>query len=72
MTEAEAKALLSKASCTVPDFARAFGLSRNAAYVAVKRGEVKSARVGKRIIIPTAQLRRMLSLEDVGARGRST
>jgi hypothetical protein len=41
MTEAEARALLSRASCTVPDFARAFGLSRNAAYVAVKRGEVK-------------------------------
>jgi len=40
-----------------------FGLSRNAAYEAVGRGEVQAVRIGKRIVVPTAPLRKLLMLE---------
>ncbi|MGX1323743.1 hypothetical protein AB7M17_007196 [Bradyrhizobium sp. USDA 377] len=56
--------LLTK-NLTVPvDVAgRAIGLSRNAAYRATKTGEIPSIRIGGRIVVPTASLRKMLGLE---------
>jgi excisionase family DNA binding protein len=47
----------------VEDAARALGVSRSAAYEAVRRGEIPSIRIGHRIVIPTAALRRMLELD---------
>jgi hypothetical protein len=58
-------ALLQKPSCTVAEFGRAFGLSRNSAYDAVQRGSVEAVRFGRRIVIPTAQLRRLLRLNEL-------
>lgn len=46
---------------TVEEGARILGLSRGAAYDAVKRGEIPSLRIGRRILIPKAALERMLS-----------
>lgn len=63
MDQARLEKLLSKPSCTVPEFADLMGLSRNAAYEAVQRGDVRSIRFGKRIVLPTMQLRAMLGLE---------
>jgi hypothetical protein len=40
------------------------GLSRNKAYEAAAKGEIPTLRFGKRIVVPTAPLRRMLGLED--------
>jgi excisionase family DNA binding protein len=40
------------------------GLSRNAAYAAVQRGELPSLRFGRRIVVPTAAL---LALIGIGA-----
>ena len=57
---------LSRPSCSVTQFAEMFGLSRNAAYEAVERGDVQAVRIGKRIIVPTAPLRRMLLVEEGG------
>ena len=48
--------------------AKAFGLSRAAAYNGVQTGEIPSIRVGRRIVVPTAAVRRMLQL-DGGADG---
>jgi hypothetical protein len=48
-----------------PDELHRLGLmpvSRNAIYDACKRGDIECFRVGKRIIIPTAPLRRKLGL----------
>lgn len=43
---------------------QALGLSRNSAYEGCKSGEIPSIRIGKRIAVPTAPLRRMLGIEN--------
>ena len=40
------------------------GLSRSAVYQAAQSGELPTVRVGRRILVPTVHLRRMLGLED--------
>lgn len=49
---------------TVEQTAEVLGLSRQSAYEGVKRGEIPSIRVGRRLIVPTAQLMRLLGVED--------
>jgi excisionase family DNA binding protein len=46
-----------------PDAARALGLSRSAIYDAVARGELPVVRIGRRIRVVTAGLRRILELD---------
>ncbi len=48
---------------TVTDAGRALGLGRSAAYDAVGRGEIPSIKIGKRLLVPTAALRRMVGLD---------
>lgn len=52
----------------VDDVAAALGLSRAATYNGVQTGEIPSIRIGRRIVVPTAAVRRMLQL-DGGADG---
>jgi excisionase family DNA binding protein len=47
----------------VDDVAKALGLSRASAYEAVRTGEIPSIRIGRRIVVPTAAVRRMLLLD---------
>jgi excisionase family DNA binding protein len=47
----------------VDDVAAAYGISRGAAYEAVKTGEIPSIRIGRRIVVPTAAVRRALLLD---------
>ncbi|MFF4779439.1 helix-turn-helix domain-containing protein [Microtetraspora fusca] len=48
---------------TVPEMGQILGLrSRAAAYKAVHSGDIPFIRVGKRLMIPTAELRKMLGL----------
>ena len=47
----------------VDEAAHVLGISRSAAYEGVRRGEIPSIRIGHRIVIPTAALRRMLELD---------
>jgi excisionase family DNA binding protein len=49
-----------KKTVTVEEAARALGIGRNLAYLAVKSGEIPSIRIGKRILVPAAAVRRML------------
>jgi excisionase family DNA binding protein len=49
---------------TVPEVAAKLGLSRNACYEAIGRGEIPSLRFGRRVVIPRAAFERML---DAGA-----
>jgi len=46
-----------------PDAGRALGLSRGATYDGVARGDIPSIRVGRRVLIPTAALRRLVGLD---------
>jgi hypothetical protein len=43
--------------------AKAFNLGRNAGYEAVKSKQIPSIRIGGRICVPTAPLRKMLGME---------
>jgi excisionase family DNA binding protein len=43
--------------------AAALGLSRAATYNGVQTGEIPSIRIGRRIVVPTAAVRRMLLLD---------
>ena len=56
--------LLQKPTISVENAGRVLDMSRNAAYGAVHRGEIQSTRMGKRFIVPTAPLRRLLGIED--------
>lgn len=49
-----------KLTVTVDEAARRLGLGRNATYEAVRKGEVPAIRIGKRWLVPTAALDRML------------
>ncbi len=48
---------------TVEEAAEILRISRNGAYEAVKRGEIPSIRIGRRILIPRAALEMMLKGE---------
>lgn len=41
------------------------GLSRSSGYDAIKRGEIPSIRVGRRLLIPVIPLLRLLGADDV-------
>lgn len=43
--------------------AKALGVSRASAYAAAKSGEIPTIRVGRRMVVPTAALRRLLELD---------
>jgi excisionase family DNA binding protein len=45
---------------TVEETARLLGISRGAAYEAVRRGELPSLRIGRRILIPRSRLADLL------------
>lgn len=45
---------------TVEQAGEILGLSRQSAYSAVSRGEIPSLRFGRRLVVPTVQLRQLL------------
>ncbi len=50
----------SRKTLTVDETASALGISRNAAYEGVRRGEIPSIRVGRRLLVPRIALERLL------------
>lgn len=55
---------------TVERAGAVLGLSRPSAYAAVKRGDIPTIRLGRRLLVPTARLRAMLG-ENEGAAAAS-
>ena len=45
---------------TVDEVARVLGIGRNTAYLAIRRGEIPSVRIGARILIPKVALDALL------------
>ncbi len=45
---------------TIPETAKILGIGLNQTYEAAKRGEIPTIKIGKRILVPLAALRRML------------
>jgi hypothetical protein len=64
MTQDEVKVLLDKPTITPEELYLSGVLqsSRNRVYQAINEGLVPSFRVGKRIVIPTAALRRLIGM----------
>jgi excisionase family DNA binding protein len=61
------KALAEELTVTVDQCAALLGLSRNGAYNAIREGEIPSIRIGRSIRVPSAQLRKMLGLNEPSA-----
>lgn len=55
--------LRGRLSINVEDAARVLGIGRGTAYDAVKRGEIPALRVGRRLLVPTGHLLRLLGRE---------
>jgi excisionase family DNA binding protein len=45
----------------IPEFAEQLGISRNAAYEAVKRGDIPAIKIGRRFLIPADTVDRLLA-----------
>ena len=55
------------ATITITEAAALLGIGRNQAYQAAARGELPVLRLGRRLLVPTAPLRRMLGVVAVEA-----
>lgn len=47
-----------------PETGQLLGLGRSQTYAAVERGEIPTLRFGRRIVVPTAKLLKMLGADD--------
>ena len=56
--------ILAGPTTTVPLAGKALGLSRNASYGAAARGEIKVLNFGRRMVVPTAWLKKLLQLDS--------
>lgn len=54
-----------KLTVTVEEAGRMVGISRGAAYQAVRTGELPSRRFGGRIVVPLAELRAMMGAAEL-------
>ena len=64
MVDPRTREWLSKPSCSVSQAAEMLGMSGPGIINAVERGEIRGTRIGRRIVIPTAQLRKILMLDE--------
>lgn len=53
---------------TVERAAAVFGISRGAAYEAVRNGSIPSLRIGRRLVVPTARVAALLCVPAVDAK----
>jgi excisionase family DNA binding protein len=58
-----------RATLTVEDAAEVLGIGRSAAYEGVRRGEIPSLRIGRRLVVPRAALERLLAAGSARADG---
>jgi excisionase family DNA binding protein len=56
--------LIDEVSVSVETAGLALGLKRSSAYQAIRNGELPHVKIGRRIAVPTAAIRRMLQIED--------
>jgi hypothetical protein len=56
--------LRARPTVSVPVGGACLGLSRNASYEAAKRGDLPTIRIGRRVVVPTAPLLRMLGASE--------
>ena len=66
-THHEIVADVQRRTITVEEAAKALGIGRNSAYEAVRRGEIPSIAIGRRLLVPAAALERLLAGEVTAA-----
>lgn len=54
-------ATIAPVAVSVPQFAEALSISRAYGYVMVQRGEVRSFRLGRRLLVPTSEIERLVA-----------
>ncbi len=64
ISKEEIDRLLERPTVTAKQTAQILGGSRNPTYDAIRNGEIPSIRIGRRIMVPTAWLRRMLQVGE--------
>jgi excisionase family DNA binding protein len=52
---------LTRQTMTVAEAAKVLGIGRNSAYEAIRRGELPVIRLGRRLVVPTTALERLLA-----------
>jgi excisionase family DNA binding protein len=50
-----------------PEVGELLGLGRASTYECARRGEIPVLRLGRRVVVPTAALRRLLQIEEATA-----
>ncbi|WP_404387398.1 helix-turn-helix domain-containing protein [Humibacillus xanthopallidus] len=60
----------SRLTCTVPEAGRLLGIGRDAAYRAAAKGEIPTLRLGRRLVVPLAQLELLLGGDLSSGRGQ--
>lgn len=52
-----------KLTVTVEEAAKILGIGRGLAYEAIRTGQIRSVRIGRRILVPLAPLQKMLNAD---------
>lgn len=63
LTESGEKPTQERMTLTVEEAARALGIGRASAYLAVKTGELPTVRIGRRLLVPRHRLDALLGCE---------
>lgn len=64
MTNEELNKILARPTAQIKDAGRALGLSPSSSYAAAKSGQIHAIKIGGKLIVPTAWLRKQLMLEE--------
>jgi excisionase family DNA binding protein len=56
-----------KLTLTIEETGKQLGIGRNAAYSAVKKGEIPSIKIGRRLLVPRVALDRLLASAETRA-----
>jgi excisionase family DNA binding protein len=59
--------ILGRATCTVDEMSRVLGCGRSQAYDLVKTGQIRSVKLGRRLLVPTAAVQEYLTSITAGA-----
>lgn len=60
--------LTDRLALTVKESAAVLGVGRDAVYNAINRGDLRAVRLGGSLLVPRAELERILGVEDPGTR----
>jgi hypothetical protein len=56
--------ILARPAITPAEALKVIPLSRNGLYEAIRRGDIATIKIGKKILVPTGPLRRLLGIES--------